>query len=68
MEMFAKSMRRFNLHTPVTNVQAQIYDIEEGENMQHEHKKNICDYFTGPKATLKILFVWHCRPTLSAGG
>jgi len=24
MEMFAKSMKRFNLHTPVTNVQAQI--------------------------------------------
>ena len=20
------------------------------------------------KATLKILFVWHCRPTLSTGG
>jgi hypothetical protein len=39
MEMFAKSMRRFNLHTPVTNVQVQIYDIEEGENMQQEHKK-----------------------------
>jgi hypothetical protein len=24
MEMFAKLMKRFNLHTPVTNVQAQI--------------------------------------------
>jgi hypothetical protein len=24
MEMFAKSMKRFNLHTPVTNVQVQI--------------------------------------------
>jgi hypothetical protein len=24
LEMFAKSMKRFNLHTPVTNVQAQI--------------------------------------------
>jgi hypothetical protein len=24
MEMFGKSMKRFNLHTPVTNVQAQI--------------------------------------------
>lgn len=25
MEMFAKSMKRFNVHTPVTNVQAQIW-------------------------------------------
>jgi hypothetical protein len=25
------------------------YDIEEEENVQHEHKKTICDYFTGPK-------------------
>jgi hypothetical protein len=25
------------------------YDIEEEENVQHEHKKAICDYFTGPK-------------------
>jgi hypothetical protein len=26
------------------------YDIEEEEeNMQHERKKRICDYFTGPK-------------------
>jgi hypothetical protein len=25
------------------------YDIEEEENVQHEHKKPICDYFTGPK-------------------
>ena len=25
------------------------YDIEEEENMQHEHKKTRCDYFTGPK-------------------
>jgi len=24
------------------------YDIEE-DNVQHEHKKTICDYFTGPK-------------------
>jgi hypothetical protein len=24
MEIFGKSMKRFNLHTPVTNVQAQI--------------------------------------------
>jgi hypothetical protein len=22
------------------------YDIEEEENVQHEHKKTICDYFT----------------------
>ena len=25
------------------------YDIEEEENVQHEHKITICDYFTGPK-------------------
>jgi hypothetical protein len=25
------------------------YDIEEEENVQHEHTKTICDYFTGPK-------------------
>ena len=25
------------------------YDIEEEENVQHERKKLICDYFTGPK-------------------
>ena len=25
MEMFAKSMKRYNLHTPVTNVQVQIW-------------------------------------------
>jgi hypothetical protein len=25
------------------------YDIEEEENVQHEHKKTIGDYFTGPK-------------------
>jgi hypothetical protein len=24
------------------------YDIEE-DNVQQEHKKTICDYFTGPK-------------------
>jgi hypothetical protein len=22
---------------------------EEEENVQHEHKKTICDYYTGPK-------------------
>jgi len=35
MEMFAKSMKRFNLHTPVTNVQAQIWHtyVEEEENV-----------------------------------
>jgi hypothetical protein len=25
------------------------YDIEEEENVQHEHKKGICDCFTDPK-------------------
>ena len=25
------------------------YDIEEEENVQHEHKKIICDYLTCPK-------------------
>jgi hypothetical protein len=57
MEMFAKSMRRFNLHTPVTNVQAQIYDIEEGENMQHEHNNRTQPSKKTPKQSISYDFV-----------
>ena len=30
------------------------YDIEEEENVQHEHKKTICDYFTSPKKKKQV--------------
>ena len=44
------------------------YDIDEEENVQHEHTKNRCDYFTGPKkrkigtalSRKKISFIVDC--------
>ena len=38
-EMFAKSMKRFNLHTPVTNVQAQIWHRRRRKRATWTQKK-----------------------------
>jgi hypothetical protein len=47
MEMFAKSMKRFNLHTPETNVQVRSFLIENPALDEHT-EPDFFPYYSNP--------------------